>query len=372
MDPLSAHFRGDVTINERKMVGAAREAIRLDPNGSHLHQKIIYLPSPTAAGRSFSRLLDRVWPSQRRARGSRRDSVYADLSWRERVLEINNRQDPHSTQIISWLLHHSTAPITPLALITLRRISHILEGFDVPTVIEGILDLLWRAYESYFQVYVGQSVRAGIIAQYFLARNLFLQFMIQDILRSVENPSGWRTDGHRIGVAWIHAVEHGLGFILPGAKQTVLLPAPRLYLNEDNQFHRETGPAVEWPDGSGLFFRNGVRIPPWIFDFPEQIDSVRIRMEPEIEVRRVMLDIYGRAKFLKDVGAQVQNQTEWGILWYYYNAFTWEWEKMLEVVCPSTGERHYLIVPERLRTARAAVAWTYGVRPRHYQPLVET
>ena len=48
-------------------------------------------------------------------------------------------------------------------------------------------------------------------------------------------------------------------------------------------------------------------------------------------------------------------------------------ERILEVVCPSTGQHHYLRVPNdlRARTGRAAVAWTFGMQPDAYQPVKE-
>lgn len=42
-----------------------------------------------------------------------------------------------------------------------------------------------------------------------------------------------------------------------------------------------------------------------------------------------------------------------------------------QVTCPSTGHNYILSVPPRTKTCRDAVAWTFGLDPEKYRPLVE-
>ncbi|MEW6279732.1 MAG: DUF6745 domain-containing protein [Candidatus Eremiobacterota bacterium] len=44
---------------------------------------------------------------------------------------------------------------------------------------------------------------------------------------------------------------------------------------------------------------------------------------------------------------------------------------VVEVVCPSTGERHYLRVPPGTRTCQEGVAWTFQLRSSGYRPVAE-
>lgn len=38
----------------------------------------------------------------------------------------------------------------------------------------------------------------------------------------------------------------------------------------------------------------------------------------------------------------------------------------------STGEYHFLSVPNTARTCQSAIAWTFGMKAKDYHPLIET
>jgi hypothetical protein len=72
-----------------------------------------------------------------------------------------------------------------------------------------------------------------------------------------------------------------------------------------HRLHRTDGPAAAWPDGWGIHVVHGVPVPGWIIERPETITVGRIEQETNAEVRRVMLDRYGWARYVADCGAQV-------------------------------------------------------------------
>lgn len=80
-------------------------------------------------------------------------------------------------------------------------------------------------------------------------------------------------------------------------------PQPRL--------HCDNGPAVAWPDGWGIYAFHGVRIPyalRHIVEQPERTTVAEIENEPNVEIRRIMIDQYGPARYVQGSGATVVHE----------------------------------------------------------------
>ncbi len=89
-----------------------------------------------------------------------------------------------------------------------------------------------------------------------------------------------------------------------------------------------------------------------------------------------MLEYYGYDRYLASSGARHQHRDETGVLWRIELADD-EDVVMVEVVNstpePDGSHRTYwLRVPPATRTAREGVAWTFGLHPDVYEPLVQT
>lgn len=80
-----------------------------------------------------------------------------------------------------------------------------------------------------------------------------------------------------------------------------------LDLNRDEagRLHSLSRAAISWRDGTGLFFVHGVSVPEYVVLRPQEITVAKIDAETNAEVRRVMLERYGMARFVKDSGAEV-------------------------------------------------------------------
>lgn len=72
--------------------------------------------------------------------------------------------------------------------------------------------------------------------------------------------------------------------------------------------HCETGPAVAYPDGWGVWAWHGVRVPRWVIEQPEQITATKVDAEQNAEVRRVMLERLGMGRYIAESDAEVVDE----------------------------------------------------------------
>jgi hypothetical protein len=75
-----------------------------------------------------------------------------------------------------------------------------------------------------------------------------------------------------------------------------------------HRLHHTAGPALVWPDGWGLHAVHGLPVPGWIIEHPDRITVLDIERQRNAEVRRVMLDAYGWARFIAHCGAEVVDE----------------------------------------------------------------
>jgi hypothetical protein len=81
-------------------------------------------------------------------------------------------------------------------------------------------------------------------------------------------------------------------------------------VDEAGQLHCADGPSVRWPDGWSLYHWHGLRLPhdyEFIITRPQFITVQHILAPCNLEVRRVMLEVYGVSRFVVDSGALVVN-----------------------------------------------------------------
>jgi len=102
----------------------------------------------------------------------------------------------------------------------------------------------------------------------------------------------------------------------------------------------------------------------------------RIGQERNAELRRVMLEVYGFDRYLAETGATPADRDVMGVLWRIDLPGD-EPVVMVEVVNATpepdgTRRTYWLRVPPRTRTAKEAVAWTFGLGPADYKPLAQT
>jgi len=149
-----------------------------------------------------------------------------------------------------------------------------------------------------------------------------------------------------------------------------------LLIDEQNRPHCPDGPFCRWRDGSALYAFHGVRVPGWILESPESITIEKIDKEKNMEIRRVMIERMGAERFIKESGAIKQDASEQGTLWRTAGG---EDEDIVMVelknstVEPDGSTKTYwLRVPPDTKTAREAVAWSFGMTADQYCPQQES
>ncbi len=144
---------------------------------------------------------------------------------------------------------------------------------------------------------------------------------------------------------------------------------------QGDRIHREDGPAVQYEDGSGVWFWEGVLIPKQYVLHPEKITPQRILAEDNAETRRGMIERYGGwDRFMQDVHPEVldtdgQNQlVRIPVEVDGQSPFI-----ALKLRCSSTGRLYVLRVAPWAQKVKEALAWTFELRKaRDYRLQAET
>jgi hypothetical protein len=164
------------------------------------------------------------------------------------------------------------------------------------------------------------------------------------------------------------------GWWWPFASTCVMLERPTQLILQSWRLHCTEGPAVTYPDNCELFFLTDLMVPERIAlgDF----SAGEIDMESNVELRRVMIDRFGVERYLFATGAERVHEDDCGVL--YRKVLTDDEAVTVVQVINSTPEpdgtfKHYFLrVPPTMMTARAAVAWTFGLDEEDYFPTLQT
>ena len=89
-------------------------------------------------------------------------------------------------------------------------------------------------------------------------------------------------------------------------------------------------------------------------------------------IRRICLEELGYARFLSQIEHEVVDQDgEQELVKLRWHPRE-EVLVLVKVKCPSTGAFYTLRVPPRMKTVKAAIAWTFGISADDYTPVKET
>lgn len=146
-------------------------------------------------------------------------------------------------------------------------------------------------------------------------------------------------------------------------------------MDEDGRLHCETDSAVEYTDGFKLYSWHSVTVPADVVLSPSTITIASIEAESNTEVRRVMIERFGEARYIDESGAQLQHEDRYGQL--YRKVLPDEDFVMVKVKNSSpepdgTYRFYYIRVPPTMNSAHEAVAWTFNLSVDEYNPDIET
>lgn len=166
-------------------------------------------------------------------------------------------------------------------------------------------------------------------------------------------------------------------------------------LDPAGRVHCIDGPAVIFEDGFGLYFVHDISVRKWMIEEKEKITVKMIDEEKNAETARVMREIYGWDRYLIDSGAKVVQEDEFGRL-FRKEIPNDEPIVMVEVVNSSKEglwikegdmltfhsdkneegqeyqKKYMLRVPPTVKTAREAVASTFGLQEKQYEPMMQS
>ena len=146
------------------------------------------------------------------------------------------------------------------------------------------------------------------------------------------------------------------------------------------RLHCADGPALAFADGTKVWCWHGLTIAGDLIEKRQDLTPDSIANLPNAEIRRAAIEIYGVDRFMPDAGGIVVHEDRFGKLWRRELGANEEPYCAVEVLNGSlepdgTRRTYFLAVPERddrrkpIRTACAAVAWTYGLTPKEYRAL---
>ncbi|WP_051969557.1 DUF6745 domain-containing protein [Kitasatospora azatica] len=179
------------------------------------------------------------------------------------------------------------------------------------------------------------------------------------------------------GLAPLAELARSAGWWWPYERVALLAERPaELHRDEAGRLDRADGPALAYPDGFALHAWHGMPVPADFLAGLGGLTPERIREEENAELRRVMLEHYGYDRYLADSGAEPLHRDPTGVLWRIQLPDD-EPVVMVEVVNSTpepdgTLRTYWLRVPPTIRTARAGVAWTFGLTEEQYHPQRET
>jgi len=150
-----------------------------------------------------------------------------------------------------------------------------------------------------------------------------------------------------------------------------------LHWDTRGRLHCLEGSALRYRDGWCVHAWKGVQVPAWMIEHPELITPARIDDTFHPVLRNSMIEIMTPERFVKTGTVSKIAEDETGVLWrksWSFRGVTVGSWCAVEVVNgtsePDGSRRHYFLrVPPSMRTAREAVAWTYGISAHEYARL---
>jgi hypothetical protein len=129
-----------------------------------------------------------------------------------------------------------------------------------------------------------------------------------------------------------------------------------IYRNDRGELHNESGMAIKYPDGWGLYSINGFTVPEKVVMAPETITIQEIQEEENQEVRRIMIERYGVDKYLGEINAEIVDVDMRGVVGGGARALMREANGNQWLVCTdgSTDRVYYMFVPQEIKTCKEA------------------
>ncbi len=160
-----------------------------------------------------------------------------------------------------------------------------------------------------------------------------------------------------------------------GDREAWLVRKPVLLQHdEQGRLHNASGPCIQYRDGWVVYAWHGIGVPEKLILYPEQVTREEWMQERNVEVRRAIQERLGNERFIEMVGGKQINAGRRGKL-IEIDLGMHDSERVaryVQVQDSSTERLYYLRVPPSISSADEAIAWTFGLSARDYQPGQET
>ena len=188
----------------------------------------------------------------------------------------------------------------------------------------------------------------------------------------VRNVLGLRTETEVL--LGLTQLAKNVGWLQPHEHTCWLSERPDLLRGDArDRLHDADGPALRFRDGWSVWAWKGVAVPSWMIEEPDRITLALIDIELNVQVRRCMIEIMTPERYVALGGAIRIAEDETGVLWRrtWLASDAWAAVEVINATPEPDGtHRHFFLqVPAHMRSAREAVAWTYGMSPSAYSQL---
>jgi len=162
------------------------------------------------------------------------------------------------------------------------------------------------------------------------------------------------------------------GWIYSYEKTCIVCDRPlKLSFDSQDRLHAEGKPAIQFPDGWGLYSYHGVTLPKKYGVVPPQEWQAQwILEETNSEFRRVLIQEIGYAHMCEKLQAtELDSWAEYTLLKIDKMIDNGDRQPfyLLKMTCPSTKFIHALRVPPDMRSAREAIRWAnWGIDPQEF------
>lgn len=186
---------------------------------------------------------------------------------------------------------------------------NLLEGAPKQVQWNRSIEIVARAFNSRMQALLNDDKRIGSIAQCNITLNTLGRTILFDLVRYLgeDVPDKYLA---------LNVIIVNTGLVVPCTDVVYVCEPPKLIgFDRRQRLHAENRAAIEYADGDGFFYWHGVNVPGYIIRHPEQITVEGIEAEQNAEVRRVMIEQFGAARYMLETGAEMRGQDALGKVW---------------------------------------------------------
>ena len=159
------------------------------------------------------------------------------------------------------------------------------------------------------------------------------------------------------------------GWIFPFENVCIVSEHPQtLIFDDDNRFHAEGKPAMQFADGYSVYAYHGTTLPEkYGKHHPNQWEPSWLLQEKNTELRKILIQEIGYYKIIEELQAIEINSYQEYILLKINSDIDIEPIYLLKMTCPSTGDIHVLRVPPQMKSAHEAITWiNWGISPEDF------